>query len=63
VSPALRTFEIFELGVDGRYVKALGTTGGVLTDVPGCAKLTLDLDALWEEANRLESEAGEGTKG
>jgi Uma2 family endonuclease len=60
VDPALRSFEIFELGADGRYVKAVGAASGTLTKVPGCEALTIDLDALWDEANRLEAEDGEG---
>ena len=59
VDPALRSFEIFELGADGRYVKALGAANGVLSTVPGCKGLTVDLDALWEEASRLEAEGDE----
>jgi hypothetical protein len=45
VDPALRSFEVFELAPDKRYVKALGAADGLLTDVPGCAGLTIDLDA------------------
>jgi Uma2 family endonuclease len=55
VDPALRTLEIFELGADGRYVRALGETVGRIEIVPGCAGLTLDLDAMWAEADRLEA--------
>ena len=54
VDPALRSLEIFELGADGRYVKALGAASGVIDTVPGCKGLTVDLDALWDEASRLE---------
>jgi Uma2 family endonuclease len=62
VDPALRSFEIFELGADGRYVKALGAGNGVVETVPGCKGLTVDLDALWDEASRLEAEGdGEGS--
>jgi Uma2 family endonuclease len=60
VDPALRTLEIFELGPDGRYVKAVGMSGGRIERVPGCEGLTLDLDALWAEADRMEAPDGEG---
>jgi len=63
VDPALRSFEIFELGADGRYVKAVGAADGVIEKVPGCEGLTLDLDALWDEASRMEAEGGEGENG
>lgn len=56
VDPALRSFEIFELGADGRYVKALGAAEGVIKEVPGCEGLTIDLDALWAEASQLEGD-------
>ena len=63
VDPALRSFEIFELGADGRYVKALGAASGVLEKVPGCQDLVIDLDALWAQATRLEGDGGEGAEG
>jgi Uma2 family endonuclease len=63
VDPALRSFEIFELGADGRYVKALGAASGVIEKVPGCKGLVIDLDALWDEASRLEGEDSEGAEG
>lgn len=56
VDPPIRSFEIFELGADGRYVRALGVAEGMVENVPGCEHLTLDLDALWAEADRLEPE-------
>lgn len=59
VDPALRSLEVFELGADGRYVKAIGVGSGVVDTVPGCQGLTVDLDALWEEANRLEGDGEE----
>lgn len=54
VDPALRTFEIFDLGADGRYVKAVSAADGTVTEVPGCEGLTVDLDALWARADLLE---------
>lgn len=53
VDPEQQTFEIFELGGDGRYVRALGATGGTLPSVPGCEGLALDVDELWREAEKL----------
>ncbi len=56
VDPNLRSLEIFELGTDGRYVHALGATEGVVSEVPGCVGLTIDLAGLWSEVDRLESD-------
>ena len=53
VDPEQLTFEIFELGADGRYVRALGATGGTLTTVPRCDGLVMDLDELWREGEKL----------
>ncbi|MBI2892737.1 MAG: Uma2 family endonuclease [Deltaproteobacteria bacterium] len=53
VDPQLRSFEVFELGADGRYSHALGATAGRLEDVPGLADLIVDLDALWATADSL----------
>lgn len=55
VDPALRTLQLLELGPDGRYVHAVGQSEGVIDRVPGCEGLTLDLDAMWAEADRLEA--------
>jgi len=51
--PVGRTFEAFELGADGRYVRALAAAVGKV-NVPGCEGLVLDLDAVWSEIDRLE---------
>lgn len=59
VDPEQQTFEIFELGGDGRYVRALGATGGILTAVPGCEGLALALDELWREAEKLTAAESE----
>jgi Uma2 family endonuclease len=55
IDPSARTLEIFELGTDGRYARALGASQGTIA-IPGCAYLTLDLDALWAEVDRLGPE-------
>jgi Uma2 family endonuclease len=59
VDPQVRTLEIFELGADGRYAYTLGATDGVIESVPGCEGLSLDVDALWSELDRLGTEGGE----
>lgn len=51
VDPTARTFEIYALR-DGQYVRAAGGADGAL-DVPGYPGLTIDLDALWAEIDRL----------
>ncbi len=53
LDPEARTLEIFELGGDGRYVRALGASAGIVDPVPGCDGLTLDLDGLWAEIDEL----------
>lgn len=53
IDPRLRTLEIYELGGDGRYVRALGASDGRIDTIPGCAGLAFDLDALWAEIDRL----------
>ncbi len=52
VDPEVRVLEILELGADGRYAIALTASEGA-HPVPGCDGLTLDLDALWAEIDRL----------
>ena len=56
LDPSARTFEILELGPDGRYVHVLGATEGKLLQIPGCAGLSVDLDELWREIERLGPE-------
>lgn len=52
VDPALRSLEIHELQSDGRYARALGASETIVTTVPGCEGLTIDLPALWAEIDR-----------
>jgi Uma2 family endonuclease len=56
LDPAVRTFEILELGTERHYVHLLGATEGKLSQIPGCAGLSLDLDELWREIDRLGPE-------
>ena len=58
VDPLLRTIEVLELDEKRRYAHALDAMGGVVA-IPGCEGLTLDLDALWAEIDRLEATGAE----
>jgi Uma2 family endonuclease len=53
VDPQLRSLEIYELGADRRYIRALGATDGVVAPIPGCEALSIDLNALWRRIDRL----------
>ena len=53
IAPAVRALEIFELGTDKRYAVAMTAVEGRVT-LPGCDGLTLDLDGLWAEIDRLD---------
>lgn len=60
VDPELRTFEVLELGSDGRYAHAVAVTTAIVENVPGCEGLTVDVGALWAEIDALiEEKAGE----
>lgn len=56
VDPALGTFEIFGLTDSGTYAKLVGVGGGQIGPVPACPGLTIDVDALWSELQRLAGE-------
>jgi Uma2 family endonuclease len=53
VDPALGSFEIFGLTGAGNYARLAGVVAGVISEVPGCPGLTVDVDALWAELQRL----------
>lgn len=55
VDPGLQSFEVYELGADGRYVRALGASDGPIA-MPGCDGLMLDLDDLWAHVARLNDD-------
>jgi len=55
VDPVERTLEVFELGTDGRYVRALAAADGDVTP-PGCDGLVMPLGGRWSEIERLVEE-------
>ena len=58
VDPQARTFEVLELGSDGRYTVALSAADGSHA-IPGCAELIVDLDALWARCDVLPEDEPE----
>ncbi|HEU4406829.1 MAG TPA: Uma2 family endonuclease [Polyangiaceae bacterium] len=56
VDPQLLTLEVLVRSAEGAYVHALGATEGVVSAVPGCEGLALDLDGLWAEVAALDDE-------
>ena len=56
VDPQLRSFEILQLGTDGRYVHAVTASEGRIEDIPGCEGLAVDVDEIWREVERLDGE-------
>ncbi|MGF1465362.1 MAG: Uma2 family endonuclease [Sandaracinaceae bacterium] len=53
VDPQLRTFEVLDLGTDGRYVHALAASSGAVA-IPGGPELRPDLDDLWRRVEAVE---------
>jgi Uma2 family endonuclease len=60
VDTELRSFQILELGPDGRYAHAVDVTSGRVEPAPGCPGLSVDVDALWAEVERLEATNEDG---
>ena len=56
VDPGLGSFEIFELDASARYARVVAATEGKLSSIPGCDGLTVDIDDLWTELDRLAPE-------
>jgi hypothetical protein len=53
VDPELRSVEVLELGVDGRYAHAVAVSDGAIDPVLGCEGLRFDVSALWAEVDAL----------
>lgn len=52
VDPQARTFEVLELGSDGRYTVALSAADGAHA-IPDCDGLVIDLDEVWAAGDKL----------
>jgi Uma2 family endonuclease len=61
VDPKARTVEVFRLSRGPVKALVLSASSGQRR-VPGCAGLDLDVDALWEEADRLAAAAAPPAK-
>lgn len=59
IDPERRTLEVLARGATGQYERVADATAGILDSVPGCDGLTLDLDALWGEVDRLSDIASD----
>ena len=53
IDPEARTFEVFRREDEGIYARVIGASAGVIADVPGCAGLSIDLDAMWRRIEAL----------
>ncbi|HSQ64345.1 MAG TPA: Uma2 family endonuclease [Polyangiaceae bacterium] len=53
VDPHARSFEVWQLAARRRHVRLAAATGGKIQRLPGYAGLTIDVDALWAEVDRL----------
>lgn len=58
VDPRQRTLEVLHLASGGCYSIELAAGDG-MHPIPGCEGLTIDLDALWAEVDRLPEGAGD----
>lgn len=56
LDPQLRTLEVLELEKRGQYRVALSCSSG-RARIPGCPRLSLDLDDLWAEVEEAERQA------